>query len=286
MVVRIKAKVRQLARRFGYDIFGQMAGGRRIPYRVRHLISVPPIARSGRGVAEIADVEIANCSSFLGFAFAPQGWNPLVASLHEYISDPVLTYENSSLGRLHRSFTPHTLQELFFGMEQRERLYPLCNLPPSRKLYRYIWEVNQRRIAPLLGQTTIQSDNYYFGPQSAHKGAAEFSRLLDVYEKIKDEGYAPCKYGFITGYFMADDRSYRFIVGSGNHRMAALAAMGVTTVRVQLHSHPAVIHRRQLDDWTCERGGPFPRDTALALFEQMLHGFGHGVAKCLHLPSR
>lgn len=115
---------------------------------------------------------------------------------------------------------------------------------------------------------------------SPERGQAQFKRVLNTYRSIQRDGFLPDRFGAITGYFVADESSYRCVVGAGNHRVAALKVLGHTSVRLDLNrSHPAVIHRSELDSWTVEQGGPFERQTACALFDKFLNEDGLDKAR-------
>jgi hypothetical protein len=119
----------------------------------------------------------------------------------------------------------------------------------------------------------------------ADKGEAQFARLITTYQSIEREGFQPDRYGPIMGYFLADDdTSFRFVIGSGNHRLAALKVLGHTKIQVALtRTHPAVVHRSRLETWTVDQGGPFQRDTAYALFDKLFSENGMTKARNLGL---
>jgi hypothetical protein len=59
----------------------------------------------------------------------------------------------------------------------------------------------------------------------ADNGEAQFAMLITTCQSIEREGFQPHRYGPIMGYFLADDdTSFQFVVGSGNHRLAALTS--------------------------------------------------------------
>ena len=146
-------------------------------------------------------------------------------------ADPALTYEESSLWRLHQTFRPTTLQEIFLE-DDDEPMKPLSDLPPTRRLFRYIWAINPALIRKATDSEASGSGHHYFGPMPEEKGQAQFDRLIDTYRSIEREGFKPDVYGPIMGYFLADDSRYRFVVASGNHRLAALKVLGQATVPV------------------------------------------------------
>ena len=282
-----------VARRLGFDVYNQMAGGRRLPFRIWALPGVGPLqphtpiihgslfALGAVGVALGFEVDLAACTSFVGFSYAEGGWNPHVATLEEFVRNPSLTYAESSLWELHQVFRPTTLQEIFLE-DVDEPMKPLSDLPPSRRLFRHIWAVSPAIIRKVTRSNGGPSGHHYFGPMPEEKGQAQFDRLIDTYTSIEREGFKPDQYGPIMGYFLADDSRYRFVVASGNHRLAALKVLGHTRVPVRLtKTHPAVVHRSRLDTWTVEKGGPFDHDTAHVLFDKLLHE--DGLEKALNL---
>jgi len=285
--------VHAIARRFGFDVYHHMAGGRRLPIRLWPLPSVGPLQPHSRplfgsmlvmaatGFALGFEVDIESCTSFVGFSFRSRGWNPHVATLEEFLHNPALRYEESSLFLLHQTFRPATLQELFLE-DERTPLEPLSDLPAVRPLFRYVWAVSPDLIQQVGRFDQEPSGHHYFGPMPPEKGQDQFERLIRTYRSIEKEGFQPETYGPIMGYFLADDSSYRFVVGSGNHRLAALKVLGHTTVPVCLtRTHPAVIHRSRLDSWTVDQGGPFQTETAHALFDKLITEDGRNKARNL-----
>lgn len=265
----------------GFDIYHHMAGGRVVPFRIRSIPSVGPLRRdSGRFLGSF-EVDIESCTSFPAFSYRNGGWNPHVATLEELIRDPSLRYEDSSLCRLHETFIPQTLQELFLE-DEGAPMRPLCDLPALRRLFRYVWAINPALIRRGTAAEHEGTGHHYFGPMSPEKGQAQFERLLRTFRSIEKEGFHPDRYGPVKGYFLADESSYRYVVGSGNHRLAALKVLGHRTVRVGLTtSHPAVVHRSQLASWTIEEGGPFEPETAYALFDKLMTEDGMDKARNL-----
>ena len=257
-----------------------MAGGRFIPLRIRSVAPISPLRTSSRRIPSSFEIDVDSCTSFVGFSYSTGGWNPYVVTLDEFIANPSLRYEDSSLYRLHQTFKPKTLQQLLLE-DVGEPMRPLSWLPPLRHLHRYVWVLSPARIR---GVGAVPEErlpgHHYFGPMSSEQGQALFKRLLDTFHSIQNEGFRPERHGFVSGYFMADESSYRFVVGYGNHRLAALKVLGHTGVRVVLNkAHPAVIHRSQLASWTIEQGGPFERQTTYALFDKLISEDGMNKAR-------
>jgi hypothetical protein len=270
-----------VARRLGFDVYNHMAGGGLVPFRVWKIPSIGPLAAVTLAAAVGFEIDMEACTSFLGFSYRTGGWNPHVATLEEFLHNPSLRYEDSSLGRLHQMFVPGTLQELFLEDATRQ-MHPLDDLPPVRRLFRYLWAISPALIGQIGRSDQEAPGHHYFGPVSPEKGQTQFTRLINTFRSIEREGFRPDTHGPVMGYFLADDSSYRFVVGSGNHRLAALKVLGHPTVPVGLtHTHPAVVHRSRLDTWTVDEGGPFERDTAYALFDKLLSEDGLEKARNL-----
>ena len=242
-----------------------------------------PIDGPGRSLPHQFTVEMDTATSFIGFPYGSDGWNPLVRTLQEFSSDSSLRYEDSTLARLHRSFQPATLGEIFFGESMRGPAKELSKIGADRRFYRYIWMVDRELLRDAQRSEPKHSPNYYFGPHSVDSGRREFERLTSVFSSIRDRGFQPDVFGNVTGYFVADDSRCRFVVGAGNHRVAALAALGVDRFPARLHSHPAAIHRNQIRWWSHEHRGPYSMATAEALFDVQLRSSGTERAEELDL---
>lgn len=267
-------KMRAVARSMGMDVYRHVAGGRRLPFLVRRLRAIGPM----RPATGSFLVPLDPSTSFVGFSYHPDGWNPHVKTLHEFIANDSLTYEQSSLYRLHQQFQPTTLQELFLG-DMEVPAGPLHRLPVARELFRYIWCLSPKSIA---GPVRESRGHHYFGPLSKERGTHEFESLLRTYRSIRDRGFQPEAHGPVRGYFLADGDEYRFVVGSGNHRLAVLRVLGFTEFEAHINaSHPAVIHRDELAMWGTEVGGPFEPGTAERLFDALFHGDGDAKARSL-----
>lgn len=229
-------------------------------------------------------MDIENCTTFVGFSYRSDGWNPHVATAHALLANPDLKYHESPLAHLYETFQPKTLQELFLeGAE--EDFEPLCSLPTVRAAYRYVWALSPSRIRAISTQAEPEG-HHYFGPLTADNALNQFDRLRLVLESIQEQGFRPVEHGMIGGYFLANGDDYRFVVGAGNHRLAVLRVLGHKTVPVSLlDSHPAVIDRSRIPTWSIDRGGPFQSGTAEALFEKLMTEDGLAKARKLGLAA-
>jgi hypothetical protein len=247
-------------------------------YRLRPF-SLPP------GVDYVADrrfvVELEKVTTYCGFSYAPGGWHPFVALLEEYRRNPALRYEHSVLHRLYARLTPATAQEAIFD-DVEESLAPLDRLPPlHHRVLRPLWRLDQREVDTLTRTSVlrpVRDDNArYLGPKSHAVGLSHFQRVIGVYDSIRRHGYHPARFGGgrPRGYFLVRDGDYRFVASGANHRLPALRMTGEThVVASSLENLPPVIDEEDLEQWTPERGGPFPRPVVRRLFDRMFTATG------------
>lgn len=270
-------------RRFGFELHSQMRGGSHVPFRIRRFRPVSPVALVPSSHFK---VHMNDVTSYAGFSYHENGWHPHVETLKEYQADPSLRYQDSTLGRLHHVFVPRTLREVFFDATYGP-MPPLDSLPVIRQLYRYIWNVEPktlRSLGPDAGSLPGKGSQY-FGPHGAFEGEQHFRRLIEVYESIRRDGYRPSRP--IGGYIVASSDRFRFVVSSGNHRLAALRVLGVDRFDARFTaSHVAVVHSEDLDLWTTDRGALLARRTAEALHTMLLHETGWQRAQRLGLLGR
>ena len=235
--------------------------------KVRYLaadeLAWPPDAMHADG--DVAyDVPIAACVYPYGAAYDPGRWHPFTATLRE-LRDGAgpATYTTSVLHRYYATFRPSTLLELLFPADV-VAAHPDAALGKlGTRAYEPIlpWS---GRLHPPHGEKGlgVVHGHQGFGPVSDAKGRLEFQRLLDVYRSLEREGFDPTR-GRVTGTFVVRGGAYRFVVGSGFHRLAALSVLGVPSVRARFEPHHLRgVHAELADRWPLVRRGVF--DAALA----------------------
>lgn len=231
-------------------------------------------------------VDLERIVNRAGFAYGGSFWHPFVAALEQHLDDPGLPYERSVLHAFYERFQPRTVHELLFDDAAVSRR-TLAGWPAIEPLID-VWPVTAAHVAWGMSSSDGRSElphSQYRGPTSELFGAKHLRRVVEAYESFQREGYRPDAYGFVSGYFITDSDDYRFVLGHGNHRMAALSVLGHRRVAVTLReAHPPVVERQRLDRWTRPRGGLLERDEAIAVFEQLLVGDSRERARRLGLP--
>jgi hypothetical protein len=112
-----------------------------------------------------------------------------------------------------------------------------------------------------------------FGPVSYKKGDLEFKRFTGVYDSIRRDGYRPTTDsadGYITGFVLAHVGHSRIVITVGQHRIAALTALGWERTPVRLR--PGIVHREDVASWPNVRSGLFTHEQALEVFDRIFNG--------------
>lgn len=220
--------------------------------------------------SSIVEVEVKKCCDWLGFSYTDNGWHYLSATIKEFIANPNIKYNKSLLSNYYRSFQPKSIQDCFF--------YKGDEFPSvSSKLTRLPWG------------TTVNmkpKNNQHFGPNSDTFVENEFRRTKRIYNKIASEGYQPEKYrdGYIRGHFFKNDNDYRFMLASGQHRMAVLGVLGYQTIQVKIHPNwKRVIDKEDLLSWPYVHRGTYDKESACKIFNAYFTNTGREKAQKLNL---
>lgn len=228
---------------------------------------------------------IINCPTDLlvstgALAYGPAGFHPWVAVLKS-VGGRIVQYEDSVLARWHEIFRPDSLSEFLLGRPS-PRL--IGQVPPSGSaipfgLFGSIHEALQfdRRCVEHEGmrmgiadRTSIADGGGIVGPKTIEQGKAHLGRLLGVYRSIEKDGYIrqAGPDGDIRGFLLRRDEQYRVLVWSGQHRTAALAALGAEQIPVRLlFDHP--IEARDVEAWPLIRSGDWSQPDALEYFHRL-----------------
>ena len=240
-------------------------------------IARPPIIPQGLDVtgsrSRLLDVEMDHCVDGLNLAYTEPGWHYFIAALREYEADPTTPYARSLLRRYYAGFRPENLQ-VAFGLTG-EDVGALGQMPVH--VYNPIlpWSVPDARTRLEGDQLNIDfvpippRDFHRCGPVADEHGAVEWKRITTLYDVMKKVGYRPERYddGYIRGFLFKDGDEYRFQATAGQHRLAALAALGHQTVRVKLQpGMPAVVDRAQLAEWPWVQRKLYTETQALRIF--------------------
>jgi hypothetical protein len=231
----------------------------------------------------VLDVPLAYCRGMLGFAYSHQTLQPFVQTVRKYIGGSVSAYKASPLQEYYEHFRPGNVWELL-GLDGHPSP-ALLNSPPfacvlpweprsleqkSRARVAHIRQENTKRGADL----TIDHGDGRVGPISLEKGELEFRTLVQLTESIRKKGYLRTDEpdGDVLGTCLIDPvKGVRFLVWTGKHRIAVLAALGFEYVPLRI-SFVRAPRLTEAAYWPHVRNGLFTLEQATSLFDRIFDG--------------
>ncbi|MBP7001009.1 hypothetical protein [Amaricoccus sp.] len=216
------------------------------------------------------DAPLAHCRGLgpAAFAITRESGHPLVETCIALLSDPELDYERSPLARFHAAFQPRNAAEIM-GLPSSH-----AGLQGAPETWRFPWmsasarNVQKRkRLSPKHREKG--AGFAYFGPTSPEKGRSDLARLKAVVAAISADGFRllPGVDGLVRAEILSSGAEWRARVQVGQHRTAALAALGGTAVPIW--PQPVVVRREEAADWPAVRDGVVTREEALDIFDRM-----------------
>lgn len=234
-----------------------------------------------KGGAAIVPME--RCRSHM-LGFTVDG-NPFIKTLLDY-SNGNSNYSGSVLESFYNQYCPTSMQSVLRSDNPLlNKYHPMATvLPwgistPEEKLPNICVDPKAERLlskeAHKLGLK--EKDNFgwqFFGPVSEDLGVQEYTRLVSVYNSIKEHGYRPEKYGYMHGQFLVSADDWVWVNIGGKHRFASLAALQFENIPVALKSRSSAlfIRRCDVDYWPNVKNGLFSRNDALSIFDRILNG--------------
>jgi hypothetical protein len=283
---KIKPYVEFFARHMGYELVGEGSSLRNLSDFKLYPRKLPEqigLHTSDPYTVPIS-VDISNITSRVGFSFSSKDWHPFVQTLKEYEMNPNLGYEDSTLAKLYKRYTPQNVQEVLTDQISTPQK-PFCDWPPKYQFITWVWTLNQNRVDNIINYLKGRSDSdgwIYFGPHDISYGKKEFDRLISLYVSIKKEGFASTLSDKdpVNGYFLKKGNDVKFVLLQGNHRVSVLKALGHKSVNIIIRKgHPAVVDYDKLHLWTQGRGGIYSSLLIEQLFNNLFYGSGLDKAK-------
>lgn len=236
----------------------------------------------------VFEVPVAKCRTNYHVSYEEGGWHPFVQTLRQYLEDPATTYGTSVLRRYYESHRPERMWDVYFpGGDESSRGEgsKLKDLGTDTYIVPNPWD---ERLAPIRGEGRFDASHgvQCYGPVSKERGQWEFTRLITVLHSIQLRGYRPTADpdGEIRGYFLRFGSDYRFFVRAGFHRMATLAALGRSTVRVRFKSnYPRMVDLKDVDHWPLVKGGLIEKSDAIRISRRYFTDDGTWKARALDL---
>jgi hypothetical protein len=222
-----------------------------------------------------------------GFPFSSDGWHPLIAALTEQLNGPPSAVRDSVLMRFYQGFQPATVQDVLLDgidvpgatMASWPAVDGLLDIWSTKD-----WQVQDARRTVAAGRALPLSQ--FRGPMLTEEVAVHLDRLVAIHASLAEDGYRPTSFGarFVTGYFLTSGDQYRFVVGHGNHRVAAMSLLGHGEMRVTFRrGHRPVIAEERLHRWTTAHGGLLRPDEVQAVFDRFFRDDSRSRAAALGL---
>lgn len=223
----------------------------------------------------------------IGFKCDSESQSPYIRTLVDYDRGFCTTYSGSWLESIHQNFQPQSAAEMM------DIVNPSCaelkSMPASGSIDFWSSESPQektiKRSIEIVRENKQHGSNLgaehgdrFFGPVSKKKGELEYKRLINAYNSIKQYGYVKDNFGIdnIRGLLLKayNTKNPIFSCMSGQHRIAALTALGYHHVDVQIDTgaRGGVIRREEVDYWPTVRNGYLTRKEALVLFDRFYDG--------------
>lgn len=266
----IKDFLRYILRRLGFKITKVEKSEPLPPLMLDNPIVCLHYKRGGKSAAFKCPID--KCVSYNGFSFSPESWNPFILSIHEYRKRNVSEYKGSFLERYYETWCPSNCGESMLMRKNTE--FQTLTCPPyvfpkpwSAEDIESLIRRREQTIKKHLDRHNIPDPGphhgtHFHGPVSSHKGQVEIDRLISVFESLSKQGYDR-SYGDVKVVMVQSGSDTRFLVCGGNHRIAAMSALGYETVPAQLVG-PGRVDSRDVDYWPQVWRGVWNRDTALA----------------------
>lgn len=213
----------------------------------------------------ILKVDMDKCRDNNGFMYTEEG-HYFVETLRQYENNGDLEYEESYLKGYYEGFQPDNRRDNYLW-EEGVDCFPMD--------HGWLYDPWRRPANPPLRKKrfeTRKGGNHNIGPNTEEFGQAEFNRLKGAYDALKENGYNPDFFvdGYITGYLLVRKDDYRFVASEGQHRIAALAALGYDSFICRFDLKPwtsETVFYNQASKWPQVKAGIFTPKVAKMCFE-------------------
>ncbi len=221
------------------------------------------LARLALWLSPPRTVVISDCVHFCGYQYGVGGPHPYEQFARALLKGETIEQATSSFVTSLLRYRPKNLSEAL-GI-RLSRIYPLWWLPwrTRRQVESHdAWVATPREVIDVMTHFCDQGIPEALIAQEA----MWHTRAL---ESIRSSGYAPSKFSYIIGRELrGKDRSV-YLITDGNHRLAALGALGEKDVRIKSLIGSAVV-RSNAGNWPLVRAGLMTRMDALAVFDAYL----------------
>lgn len=235
------------------------------------------------GREKLITVPLKDCRfmHFHSYIAKPDSNSPFIQTTKDYLNGVVYTYEGSALEKFYSTFQPKNVQEAlglgelanktFAGMHPSSTILPWSSLTPEERFR----GVNLIEITENLDSRKFMDASFghkHLGPVHLEKGKLEFTRLTNITEIIKKDGFKWFKKAGknINVTLLISNNKVCYSLVHGNHRVAALSALGFKKVVICLSG--MIVRREDASSWPAVRKGYYTEEEALLVFDKVFEG--------------
>ena len=220
-------------------------------------------------------IPLDQCTSWHGFGYGNNGWNPFVELIREYQNNPNITFNESVLKRFYDKFDLIKYHSM------------ICN--NNDESYLDTWPIIHFWYLPEnIAEENKISYNIYFGLNEREQ-EVQHQSTIDTYKSIKQNGYKPelftnrsVRDGFINVVLLKKGKTYRYLITNGQHRIAALSALNYkyisATFEPIIQFMPSVIDLDNIENFPIVKHKIISRECVVKIFSPLFKDFGREKA--------
>ncbi len=217
---------------------------------------------------------IDNCINYRGFNYGRAGWHPFVEAIRLHKNGKSEDEVSSMLiDYWQKTYASNALDELQANLNGPDYLK---NLKPDGVGYRIPFsKVNQDDVEKKVIKGRIKEEGLVkVNPRKGSlnksylRSIKHYIRCVSTYESIKSYGYnRQLANNDITGVLLERGNEYKVLIRYGQHRIAALSALGFTTAPVRLQW--GIIRKEEVDNWLLVKAGLWDKHNACIYFDYL-----------------
>ena len=272
---KMRKLIKTIFRRFGYRIVAD----RNLGPSFQFLDDPLDVIYSGLHIDRAAVcVDLWKCSNYTGLTYGEEGWHPFASSLMQYRTKRV-DYESSILKKYYETWTPANAVDAFITFDSPPAVFrdepsfafvsPWHTINVEQRKKKISDNVRDENRDEGFGKIGIEKGFSLHGPVSNLKGRIEFDRLLKTFRSIDKHGFRYQRFqNLIDGFALVDGdgEEFRIVVVHGNHRLAALTALGYEKAPIRLVP-PYVVRAADVNRWPQVKSKLWSTEEALNYFE-------------------
>ena len=221
----------------------------------------------------------------LAFPCTSGSKHPFIATARAHLAGTLKNDRRSPLEQFYQHWTPNSAAEVLGLLDDGSAA--LSQSPPHGAVLPWT-ALGPQDMAKSLAAAVFKENrsfNRHFGIEegcpasgrmSDRKIELEYVRLIDVTESIRKKGFICELHGFVRGYLLIRDNDYVCVINKGQHRIAALAALGYVNIPVKIRTSSYVptfaVHRADVESWPNVKKGLFSVEQALKIFDRIFEG--------------